>query len=52
MGLEAAEELDSPPAPDERGDHNIDGTGIRFVSVWNDNRAASVGDISDGRDGE
>ena len=31
-------------------DHNIDGT--KFVSVWNDNRAENVGDMSEGKDGE
>ncbi len=37
------------PSPG-REDHNIDGT--RFVSVWNDNRAENVGDMSEGKDGE
>ena len=44
--------LESKHPPPERGDHNSDGTGMRFVSVWIESRAASVGDMSDGRDGE
>ena len=52
MGLEAAEVLDSPPAPDERGDHNIDGTGIRFVSVWNESLEAMEGDMNEESAGE
>lgn len=39
------------PSP-MREDHNIDGTGIKFVSVWNDSRAENVGDMSEDRDGE
>ena len=42
--------LASKHPPPERGDHNSDGTGMKFVSVWNDSRA-SVGDMSDGEAG-
>lgn len=52
--LEMDESLvdESKHPPPERGDHNIDGTGIKFVIAWNDSRAASVGDINEGRDGD
>ena len=42
--------LASKHPPLERGDHRSEGTGMKFVSVWNDSRA-SVGDMSDGEAG-
>lgn len=42
--------LESKHPPPVLGDHSIEGT--KFVSVWNESRAASVGDMNEERDGE
>ena len=44
--------LESKSPPPERGDQSKEGTGIKFVSVWNESLEAMEGDMNEESAGE